>query len=140
MVAANDQGLIQRLRLLNTPNLCGLPLTVLVQWSRSARKPPVVANQLHAMRLMVGAVTTSVSKAAPSVAATRPKSSQPAQSNNRRSARRSLRPAQIFYNLLTVAIVAIAVLAVWRVVHPASFNKLWQQIPLLGYDTHRANG
>lgn len=135
VVAANDQGLIQRLRQLNTPNLCGLPLTVLVQWSRSARKPPVVTNQLHAMRLMVGVVTPSVSKAAPSVAATRLKSSQSAQSNNRRSTKRSLRPAQIFYNLLTVVVVAIAILAVWRVVHPASFNKLWQQRPLLGAGT-----
>lgn len=136
VVAANDQGLIQRLRMLNTPNLCGLPLTVLVQWSRSARKPPVVANQLHAMRLMVGAVTPSVSrslnKVTPTVAAAQPKVSQPAQSLNRPAVRRSFRPAQVFYNLLTVTIMAIAILAAWRVVHPASFNKLWQQIPFLG--------
>lgn len=132
VVTANDQGLIQRLRMLNTPNLCGLPLTVLVQWSRSARKPPVVTNQLHAMRLMVGAVTPSASRTTQSVATVRPKPSLPAPSNSRPTARRSFRPAQVFYNLLTLAIVAIAVLAIWRMVNPTSFNKLWQQIPVLG--------
>lgn len=131
VVAANDQGLVQRLRLLNTPNLCGLPLTVLVQWSRSARKPPVVANQLHAMRLMVGAVTPVVNRT-PTATPARPKPSQTAQSKGHYPARRSLRPAQIFYNLVTLAIVAIAVLAMWRVVHPTSFNQLWRQIPLVG--------
>ena len=138
VVAANDQGLIQRLRMLNTPNLCGLPLTVLVQWSRSARKPPVVANQLHLMRLTVGAVApVASSRATPSAVATRPKPSQPIQSHpqpvaRQPAVRRSFRPRQIFYNLLTVALVGIAVLAAWRVLHPTTFNKLWQQIPVLG--------
>ncbi|MBW4579852.1 MAG: hypothetical protein KME42_09800 [Tildeniella nuda ZEHNDER 1965/U140] len=131
VVAANDQGLVQRLRLLNTPNLCGLPLTVLVQWSRSARKPPVVANQLHAMRLMVGAVTPVVNRTSIATPA-RPKPSQAAQNKGHYPARRSIRPEQIFYNLLTLAIVAIAVLAIWRVVHPTSFNQLWRQIPFVG--------
>jgi rRNA-processing protein FCF1 len=142
VVAANDQGLIQRLRMLNTPNLCGLPLTVLVQWSRSARKPPVVANQLHLMRLTVGAVAPVASRATPSAVGARPRPSQPVQSYSQSvvrqpaarqpAARRSFRPGQIFYNLLTVALVAIAVLAAWRVLHPTTFNKLWQQIPVLG--------
>jgi len=137
VVAANDQGLVQRLRMLNTPNLCGMPLTVLVQWSRTARKPPVVANQLHAMRLMVGAVSPTAGKPSSdsktSIASpARPKPSQMAQSKERYPARRSVRPVQIFYNLLTLAIVAIAVLAVWRVVHPPSFNQLWRQFPMVG--------
>ena len=131
VVAANDQGLIQRLRMLNTPNLCGMPLTVLIQWSRTARKPPVVANQLHAMRLMVGAVTPAVSKTAHSPLA-RSRPSQPTSNKASRSSRRIFRPMQIFYNLLTVAIVLIALLAVWRVIYPTSFNQLWQQIPFVG--------
>lgn len=131
VVAANDQGLVQRLRMLNTPNLCGMPLTVLVQWSRTARKPPVVANQLHAMRLMVGAVIPAASRTSIAPPA-RPKPSQIAQSKERHPARRSVRPVQIFYNLLTLVIVAIAVLAVWRVVHPTSFNQLWRQFPIVG--------
>jgi hypothetical protein len=131
VVAANDQGLVQRLRMLNTPNLCGMPLTVLIQWSRTARKPPVVANQLHAMRLMVGATTAASSQTAPTPLA-RSQPSQSTQNKGYRSARRVFRPAQIFYNLLTLAIVLIAILAVWRVVHPASFNQLWQQLPFLG--------
>ncbi|MBD2034440.1 hypothetical protein H6F76_05245 [Leptolyngbya sp. FACHB-321] len=143
VVAANDQGLIQRLRMLNTHNLCGLPLTVLVQWSRSARKPPVVANQLHLMRLTVGAVVpATASRASSAAVVTRQKPSQPVQSYSQPVirqpvarqpvARRSFRPGQIFYNLLTVALVAVAVLAAWRVLHPATFNKLWQQIPVVG--------
>ncbi|XHX77003.1 MAG: PIN domain-containing protein [Stenomitos frigidus ULC029] len=135
IVAANDQGLIQRLRMLNTPNLCGLPLTVLVQWSRTARKPPVVTNQLHAMRLLVGAVAPTASRMTTS-AAVRPRASQPVQSQPRPTVhptvRRSFRPAQMFYNLLTLAIIAIAVVGVWRVVHPPSFDRLWQQITVLG--------
>lgn len=127
VVAANDQGLIQRLRMLNTPNLCGMPLTVLVQWSRTARKPPVVASQLHAMRLMVGAAVPVASKT--TSVPVRPRSSQPAPTKGQRSARRSFRPAQIFYNLLSLAIVAIVVLVLWGVIHPASFKQLWQHIP-----------
>lgn len=131
VVAANDQGLIQRLRMLGAPNLCGMPLTVLVQWSRTARKPPVVANQLHAMRLMVGAVTPAVSKT-PSSPPVRSTSTQSYQNKKPLSPQRAIRPASIFYNLLTLAIVAIAVLAVWRVIHPPSFNRLWHQFPFVG--------
>lgn len=130
VVAANDQGLIQRLRMLSTPNLCGMPLTVLVQWSRTARKPPVVANQLHAMRLTVGAVTATVSNA-PLPPPVRSIPSQGIQNRKPLSPPRSIRPASIFYNLLTLVIVAIAILAVWRVVHPSSFNHLWRQLPLV---------
>lgn len=132
VVAANDQGLIQRLRMLSTPNLCGMPLTVLVQWSRTARKPPVVANQLHAMRLMVGAVAPTVSKASTASPPVRSTSTLSSQTQKPLTTRRVIRPAYIFYNLVTLLLVAIAVLAVWRVIHPQSFNRLWQQLPLVG--------
>ncbi|MBW4473773.1 MAG: hypothetical protein KME45_25860 [Stenomitos rutilans HA7619-LM2] len=131
VVAANDQGLIQRLRMLGTPNLCGMPLTVLVQWSRTARKPPVVANQLHAMRLMVGAVAPTVSKTPDTRPPMRSTPSQSSQSKKPLSPQRTIRPAYIFYNLLTLVIVAIATLAAWRIVHPPSFNRFWQQLPFV---------
>ncbi|MBW4693107.1 MAG: hypothetical protein KME27_15245 [Lyngbya sp. HA4199-MV5] len=139
VVAANDQGLIQRLRMLGTPNLCGMPLTVLVQWSRTARKPPVVANQLHAMRLMVGVVTSTVNNpSTPPPARSLP--SQSYQSKKPLSPKRSIRPAYIFYNLVTLAIVAIAVLAVWRIVHPPSFDRFWQQLPFVSQALDQADG
>ncbi len=132
VVVANDQGLIQRLRMVNTLNLCGIPLAVLVQWSRTTRKPAVVANQLHAMRLMVPTTAPTV-KAVPPVPAPRSQpSAAAAQSNRSRAARRVFRPVQIFYNLLTLVIVAVAILAVWRVIAPVSFAKTWHQIPFLG--------
>ncbi|UBF23890.1 hypothetical protein K9N68_19280 [Kovacikia minuta CCNUW1] len=131
VIVSSDQGLMQRLRALETPNLCAIPVVALVQWTRSERKPPIVIHQLQAMRSTVGAVVgdppSRTSRSIPS-SPVRSVVSKPV--TTRRAARPSFRLpiAKIFYNLLTLGIVAIAVLAVWRVVFPASFDQLWQQL------------
>ncbi|MGA7935545.1 MAG: PIN domain-containing protein [Kovacikia sp.] len=127
VIVSSDQGLMQRVRVLETPNLCAIPVVALVQWSRSERKPPVVIHQLQVMRSAVGVAASKPTGAGP---LTQPKAAVAHQNETRRSTRPAFRLpiAKIFYNMLTVAIVALAVLALWRVVFPASFEQFWQQI------------
>lgn len=133
ILVANDLGLMQRLRSLDVHNLCAIPLMALVQWSRTERKPPVVTHQLQAMRSPVGATASapsSKSVRAPSSARTTP--TAPKASTVHHSPKKPFRIplTKIFFNLLTLGIVTIAVLAIWRVVHPPSFAQVWQLLPL----------
>lgn len=50
ILVANDQPMLQRLLGLNQPNLCGIPLAALVQWSRTQRRPATVNHHLQLMR------------------------------------------------------------------------------------------
>ncbi|QZZ19406.1 hypothetical protein J5X98_18765 [Leptothermofonsia sichuanensis E412] len=133
ILVANDLGLMQRLRSLEVHNLCAIPLMALVQWSRTERKPPVVAHQLQAMRSPVGATASAPAKK--SVRAVSPMQSTPTASRpstRRPSPRKPFRIpiTKIFFNLLTLATVGVMGLAIWRVVHPPSFAQFWQQLPL----------
>jgi hypothetical protein len=131
VIVSNDQGLMQRLRALETPNLCAIPVVALVQWSRSERKPPVVIHQLQAMRSTVGATATAIpGKQTKTIPPTQVKAATSKQSETRRSTRPAFRLpiAKIFYNLLTAAIVAFVVLALWKVAFPTSFDQFWRQL------------
>jgi hypothetical protein len=131
VIVSSDQGLMQRLRALETPNLCAIPVVALVQWSRSERKPPVVIHQLQAMRSTVGATATAnSSKQTKTISSTPAKAATFNQSETRRSTKPAFRLpiAKIFYNVLTIATVAILVLALWRVAFPTSFKQFWQQL------------
>ena len=55
VLVANDPALVQRLHTVQAANLCGLPLTTLLNWSRSSRRPAVVTQQMQAMKILVGA-------------------------------------------------------------------------------------
>ncbi len=142
ILVANDLGLMQRLRSLDVHNLCAIPLMALVQWSRTERKPPVVAHQLQTMRFPVGAAasptSSRVSRATPpGRTATPPSRPVPA----RRSPQKPFRVpfVKIFFNLLTLGIVAIATLAVWRVLHPPSFAQFWRQLPFTQSSSSKTN-
>lgn len=50
ILVANDQPMLQRVLGLNRPNLCGIPLAALVQWSRTQRRPATVNHHLQLMR------------------------------------------------------------------------------------------
>lgn len=140
VLVANDQGLLQRLRMLNVPNLCGMPLAALMQWMRTQRRPPVVSHQLQLMRLpLQGAAQRSpvgaaqpavVSQPVRSITPTRPAPAEPQRSSVRRSSNLAAQLAQILSSLTMVLIIAIAGLGAWRLVHPKSFRQFWQQLPL----------
>jgi hypothetical protein len=53
VLVSNDQAIVQRLHLVQTANLCGLPLAALLTWNRSGRRPPVVTHQMQAMKATV---------------------------------------------------------------------------------------
>ncbi len=137
IIVSSDQGLMQRLRALEMPNLCAIPVVALVQWTRTERKPPVVIHQLQLMRAASGLVS-STAAAKPSRASLSTQAAPVA--GSQRSTRQISKPvfripiAKIFYNVLTFIMVAIAVLAVWRVAFPASFEQLWQQVRSLIVD------
>lgn len=50
VLVANDQPMLQRVLGLNRPNLCGLPLAALMQWSRTQRRPATLNHHLQLMR------------------------------------------------------------------------------------------
>ncbi len=134
ILVANDQGLMQRIRGLGIANLCPIPLVALVQWGRTGRKPPIVTHQLQAMRTTAGKATL-VTASQPTRAVT----PSPAKNTPTYSApvRRSTRPplripiANIFFNLLTLAIMGGLVAVAWYMISPRSFTQFWRQLPFV---------
>ncbi len=142
VLVANDQGLTQKVRSLELSNLCGIPLSALMQWLRTQRRPQAVNHQLQTMRLgvgeftMVGAGHRYRSPAATAVAGTHatvtPTTLKPTRRSpvSQRSRRRLFNPMGLLSQLITLGIVITLGIAVWRVVNPISFNQFWQQLPL----------
>ncbi len=90
ILVANDQPMLQRLLGLNRPNLCGIPLTALVQWSRTQRRPATLNHHLQLMRS-----TTPVASETSRPAATPAPRPQPAkQTTNRQTAARQISSQQ----------------------------------------------
>lgn len=135
VLVSNDQPLVQRLRQLETPNLCGVPLAAFLQWTRSNRRPAVVTQQLQAVRPAAGVVPTATPRRATPTAprptvvsqSSRSQSARPAPAS---SGRRSLRLQQTFYNLVSLALLALVIGGFWRVASPATFARFWQQLPI----------
>ncbi|NJP09512.1 MAG: hypothetical protein HC866_08500 [Leptolyngbyaceae cyanobacterium RU_5_1] len=146
VLVANDQPMLQRLLGLKTANLCGIPLPALVQWSRTQRRPPTVNHHLQLVRSPAGipGEASTSRKSAPSAAVrTLPKpasmrTSTPAlpkhisQSSSRpQRMARSRRVTNLLSNLISLVVAVIVGAAVWRVVHPDSFARFWQQLPFV---------
>jgi hypothetical protein len=135
ILVANDQGLLKRLPLVELPNLCGIPFTVLVNWVRSQRKPDAVIHHVQLMRTneVPRTLTSAVSKpsrsSTPLAQPAVPQPKRPSQSP-RPVKHRSLNFTQVFYNLLTVALVVAIALVIWRIASPASFDNVWKQLPI----------
>lgn len=134
VLVSNDQPLVQRLRQLETPNLCGVPLAAFLQWTRSNRRPAVVTQQLQAVRPAAGVVSTEtprrVAPTATRSTVSQPSRSQPVRPAPASSRRPSLRLQQTFYNLVSLALLALVIGGIWRVVSPATFARFWQQLPI----------
>lgn len=150
VLVANDQGLMQKLRMIDASNLCGIPVSALLQWSRTLRRPAVIATQMQTMRSPVEAGSRSMgNRAATESSVYRPTARSTHRSATRATSRTtavrstsvqraatrqstapsSARLGSLLYNLLTLAIVAAAILGVWRIIAPDSFGLFWQQLP-----------
>lgn len=130
VLIANDQGLLQRLRMLNMPNLCGMPLAALVHWVRTQRKPPVVSHQLLLRSLVGVAQPAAVGQPVRTAVAARPVAVEPKPRPVRRVPDFSAAIGQLISTVVMAALVAIAGLTAWRILQPASFHTWWKQSPL----------
>ena len=133
VLISNDQSMLKRIQSLGVANLCGVPMSATLIWSRSDRKPLSVAQHLQAMRsttVTVGGMTAS----------RRPQASLSKQTALRpvgkpQSRVRSVQPIyhqpdlfrQIMSGLSALVAVTIAVSIIWYVVQPKSFNQFLQQ-------------
>jgi hypothetical protein len=154
VLVSNDKGLLQRLEPLDVKNVCGISLDALVLWSRSQRRPSAISHQLQVMRVAQASSTsqwpsTSVSKTTanqstqittPVVTAT-PARTQTFTAVRRppvRNSRWRSRLSNTFYNLLILAGLGIATAMLWQTLAPASFNRLWQELPFHSQPTKPA--
>lgn len=135
VLVANDQSLVQRVRLIDAPNLCAIPLAALMVWCRTMRRPAVVSTQMQVMRqpLAVAGGMNTVSNVTRSTAPVQTSFSTAKRVQPRPLAHPpSLRLQQTFYNLLTLVLVVAVVLGAWRIIEPTSFDRFWQQLPIVG--------
>lgn len=72
VLISNDQSLLQRVKLLEIPNLCGIPVSALLLWSRTQRRPMVVNQQFRQMMSGSSSPTTTTMRVSQPVIASRP--------------------------------------------------------------------
>jgi hypothetical protein len=75
VLVSNDQSLLQRIKALNVDNLCGVPVSALLLWSRTQRRPAVVSHQLRHLSSLTHTAAPTTPKAIPhaqSVISSRP--------------------------------------------------------------------
>jgi len=166
VLVANDQSLLQKVRMLDIHNLCGIPQPVFMLWMRTQRRPPAVAQQLQVMRTMSGAVTpvgassrgrtsavarspvtnrsTTASRStlnrgsASPVNATKSSTAKSSKyAPQRRPPRRTISFGQIISQLVTLIVLVTLGLAAWRIIDPIRFNKFWDQLPISQQRTQR---
>lgn len=137
VLVANDQALLQRVQGLGISNLCGVPVSALLIWGRSGRRPPVVAQHMQAMRsttVTVGNPTSlrrlNTTAKPVSRATTRTRPSEP---RVRSLSPISNHPSALYQIISGVSALAAAVLAiaiVWYIVQPKNFNQFMRQMKL----------
>ena len=154
ILVADNAAMLQRLKQLEMPNLCGLPVTTLLQWMRSRHRPIEVNHQLATLRssaVAAASTTRYTANRSPShrlathrpsasrvagrspaaLASSRPSSADPVQWDARKS-RRPLQLSPLVVNLLQLLMAAAIGLVIWRLMAPTSFARFWQQIPVVG--------
>ncbi|MGI0487789.1 PIN domain-containing protein [Pantanalinema rosaneae CENA516] len=152
VLVANDQPLLKRLPALDMPNLCGLPLPALINWSRTQRRPPVVTHHMQDMKKSPAQVASNVAArptstsgpkaiAKPSAGVqplpNRPTSVTPEQWDARRPKRQfPIKP--LVSNLVSLLVLAFIAGGIWRFAHPSSFAQVWNQLPFVEQPTKKA--
>lgn len=152
VLVANDQPLLKRLQALNMPNLCGLPFTALVQWSRTQRRPPVVTHHMQGMK-SPARVASDPLAARPTPIAASPKAiakpastlqplptrstSAPSEQWDARRPKRQLPIRPVLGNLFNLLVLVFVVGVIWRFAHPTSFAQVWKQLPFVEQSTKK---
>lgn len=141
IVVANDQLMLQKIQALNAKNLCGIPLAALMQWSRTQRRPAAVA---HYLQLTRSPETTAPITTSRQTISSKSYTSQPtgrvataptpvlSRSVRKTSARRPAHWSRLVANSVNLLVVMTVSAIAWRFISPASFNQIWQQIPIVG--------
>ncbi len=130
VLVSNDQSLLKRIQDLGVANLSGVPVSAMLIWSRSGRRPPIVAQHLQAMR---STTVTANSMTVPRRVAVAP---APTRTPSRpvRQPQQRLRRVQPLYdrpNLLqqlttgvsSLVALTIALSIAWYAIQPRSFNQ-----------------
>jgi hypothetical protein len=139
IVVANDQPMLQKIQGLNTKNLCGIPLAALMQWSRTQRRPAAVAHYLQLTRSPETAATIATSRqtvSSPYSKSTGRLATAPtpvmSRSARKTSARRPAHWSRLVANGVNLIVFLTVGAIAWRFISPASFNQLWQKVPIFG--------
>jgi hypothetical protein len=121
---SDSQAELRRIAGLEQVNLCGLPVSAMIQWGRSQHKPEALIH--HARIMFEEAERTGI----PLI------SHRPIpEYNPPKLARHSRSPwiAQMrsgLANLFGLGLVLIAMLATWRIFSPHSFQQFWRSSPV----------
>jgi len=127
VLVSGDQAMLQQAFNLETKNLCGIPVPALMQWVRSARRPPVVTQHLQQMR---PGADGDAHGTRPTSGKRRGTAPLPSASAQRRLSGRSL--SELFSTLVSLAMFILIIGVIWRFVSPTSFNQFWQNLPVVG--------
>lgn len=138
VLVADDHNLLQRAQAVRSPNLCGIPVTALIQWARTGQIPPVITQkqQLTGTATASRRSTVSSSRAAyGSNTATRI-ATAPRYSVNYQATGTGF-ASQVVPSLLSLAGLVVVGLGLWWVFDPTGFNRYWQQpnLPFVGQPT-----
>jgi len=140
VLITNDQPLLQKVMGLQVNNLCGMPFTALMQWSRSQRRPSVVHHHLQLMRAAgtPGKASATVKPATksmhgmPSARIADPVAPGTYTAKRQRSQSRSRILSGLFSNLVSLVILVVVIATIWHFVNPASFAQFWKSLPIVG--------
>lgn len=157
VLVSNDHSLLQRVKSLEVPNLCSIPVSALVLWARTQRRPAIVNQQFRQMMGGTSAPVASTRAAQPMIASRPVARSTTAETSTAtksarstapttavRSSKPNTRPAKVrtevpgvdtlkqfisqSISFILATIALITIVTVaWRTFHPTSFNRFWQQ-------------
>ena len=135
VLVSNDQPMLKRIQSLGVANLCGVPMSATLIWSRSDRRPQIVAQHLQAIRSTTVTVSRMMAPRRPQVSSPLSKQTVPRPVGKPQSRVRSVQPIynhpdlfrQITSGLSALVAMTIAFSIVWYIVQPKSFNQLLQQ-------------
>jgi hypothetical protein len=127
VLVSNDQASLRRVQDLKVPNLTGLPVSAVLIWGRTDRRPAVVVQHMHEMversRAFASASRRSnTAVATRSTATITPTHAVPNLRQSPVATRPSVLP-QILSSVSSVLALALAVGLVWYLIQPTSFNQ-----------------
>ncbi|MEO0535154.1 MAG: PIN domain-containing protein [Cyanobacteria bacterium P01_A01_bin.123] len=141
VLISNTPPLIQKLKVLEASNLCGIPYPGLKQWSLSGQRPDRITQMLSRAQTQTAARSTPRSPATiqpiesphqatapkPSLSSIPKTKSPKTKGMTGRSRSRQPIAAQLISLVLVVFTLSVAGLVAWRMLQPQKFDAFWQQ-------------